>query len=212
MGKKYFSLVAFIFFVGTSCAQDAVTKDSTVTLQPGAQFKASAWKQIWWGRHYRKEWLTPVAFPVIDLDATAGGLLPLKRGGGFETKLLRMLGANGKEYVLRTIEKNIDNLVPEDFKGTFVSDIVNDQISTAHPYGAVIVARLAAAAGIYHTNPVIVYVPVSSRLKEHENDFANKLCLFEERPSGQGWENTAITGYADDIINTEKLLKTIKRE
>jgi hypothetical protein len=183
----------------------AIPTPKIVTLAPGPQFTASKWKEFWWGKHWRNEWLTPVSFPVIDMDTTAGGLTILKRGGGHETKTLRLKGGDGREYVLRTVDKSLDVLVPEDFKGSFINDLVNDQVSTAHPFGPIVVARLSSSIGILHTNPVITFVPDNDRLGEFKSDFANKLCLFEERPSGDGWENSAITGYAKDIINSEKL-------
>ena len=176
-----------------------------VSIPAGPQFKANGLKQFWWGKHWRPEWLIPVAFPLFNMDTTAGGLTPTKRGGGHQTKSLRMLNPAGKEYILRTIDKDLELLIPEDFKGSVVNDIVNDQISTAHPYGPLAIASLAGSIGALHTNPVIVFVPDQPRLGEYRSDFANKLCLFEERPSGDGWANDALTNDADDVINTEKL-------
>lgn len=212
--KLPFTLIP-LFTICLCCTKikaQLVLKDSSVTMPAGAQYKASGWKELWWGKHYRKEWVTPVTFPVIDLYATAGGLTPLKKGGGHETKSLRLLGADGREYVLRTMDKTLDLLVPEDFRGTFINDIINDQISTAHPYGPIIAAKLANAAELYHTNPTVVFVPHSGRLKEFESTFADQLCLFEEWPNGDGWQKTALTGNADDVINTDKLLEKLQKD
>src|SRR4026207_1553027 len=68
----------------------------SVVMAPGPQFAASPGKQFWWGKHGRPEWITPVRFPVFDLDTTAGGLTPLKRGGGHQTKTLRLVGKDGR--------------------------------------------------------------------------------------------------------------------
>ncbi len=181
------------------------TAGKTMTKPAGIQFKASGWKQFWWGKHWRPEWLIPVTFNLFDIDTTAGGLTPLKRGGGHQTKSLRMSSKDGKEYILRTIDKDLDLLIPDELKGSFINDIVNDQISTAHPYGPLSIASLAGSIGCLHTNPVIVFVPDEPKLGEFRSTFANKLCLFEERPSGDGWENTSLTNYATDVVNTEKL-------
>lgn len=214
MKCKYLIPVSLLFLLlhENSQAQDAIYRDSVVFMATGSQFKASKWKMLWWGKHWRDEWVEPVEFKVIDLDRTAGGLTPLKMGGGHETKSLRLLGVNGKEYVLRTIDKDLGALVPENFKGSFINDIVNDQVSTAHPFGPPVVSKLSGSAGILHTNPVIVFVPDNNRIREYEKDFANKLCLFEERVSGQGWEGSDLTGNARDIINTEKLLERLKND
>src|SRR3954470_835225 len=112
-----------------------VTDSLVVSLPAGKQYKASNSKMFWWGEHYRREWITEVRFPILNLDTARGGLTPQKVGGGHQTKTLRLLGGDGREYVLRTIDKSLDVLIPDEFKGTFVNDLVNDQISTAHPYG-----------------------------------------------------------------------------
>src|SRR5882672_7210369 len=65
---------------------------SSFTMPAGSHFAASKWKQFWWGKHWRDEWLKPVPFRIFDLDTTAGGLTPLERGGGHETKTLRLRG------------------------------------------------------------------------------------------------------------------------
>jgi hypothetical protein len=90
------------------------------TMPAGSRFAASRTKQFWWGKHWRKEWLQPVSFPILNLDSMAGGLTALKRGGGHETKTLRFLGHDGKEYVLRTIDKSLDVLIPEHSKAVLL--------------------------------------------------------------------------------------------
>lgn len=214
------TIAAALVFMNTAMGQSPddrlVFTDSggvkRVTMAAGIQFAASPSKQFWWGKHWRDEWLTPVSFPVLRMDTTAGGLTPLKAGGGHQTKTLRVLGKDGREYVLRTIDKSLDILIPALFKKSFIEDIVNDQISTAHPYGPLAVADLSGSAGLMHTNPVIVFVPDDSRLGEFRETFANKLCLFEERTSGDGWEHTAVTRNADDIVNTEKLEEKLLKD
>src|SRR5258708_1789022 len=113
------------------------------TIPADTRFTAGKWKSLWWGKHWRDEWLLPLSFPVFDWDTAAGGVTPLKKGGGHETKSLRVKGKDGKEYVVRTMYKSLDVLIPEEFKGSFVEDIINDQISTAHPYGPLVAAHLS---------------------------------------------------------------------
>lgn len=185
---------------------------STVEMAAGYQFKASKGKEFFWGRHYRPEWVVPVRFPVLDLDTIYGGLNPVKMGGGHQTKTLRLRETGGKEYVLRTIDKDLDILIPPDFKGTVLNDIVNDQISTAHPYGPLAIAGMASGISIMHTNPVIYFVPDHPRLGEFRSVFANKLCLLEERPSGKGWDGTELTNNAKDILNSEELLEKVYKD
>lgn len=207
-------LIQGIVFIPAGTAQQNTQTDTSrfITVAAGPQFKASAYKQFWWGKHWRKEWLQPVTFPLFDIDTTAGGLTPTKLGGGHQTKSLRLLNKNGQEYILRTIDKDLELLIPEEFKGSFINDIVNDQISTAHPFGPLAIASLTESIGSLHTNPRIVYVTDNPGFGEFRKIFANKLCLFEERPSGDGWEKTAFTNYADDVVNSEKLFAKLQKD
>ena len=101
-----------------------------------------------------------------------------------QTLSLRLADSLGQEYTLRSIEKFPEKAVPEMLQKTFAADLVQDQISAAHPYGALTVTPLAEAAGIYHTNPQVVYIPDDPRFGVYRKEFANTLMLFEERPAG----------------------------
>jgi hypothetical protein len=175
----------------------------------GSQYAASGWKQFWWGKHYRREWATPVALPVLDISVMEGGLTPLKLGGGHESKSLRLLSADGREYVLRTTNRTHDAIVPDELKGTVLNDIANDQVSTAHPYGAIAISRMAEAISILHTSPTVYYVADDSRLGEFRDIFANNLALLEERTSGKGWKHNSVFGDADEIMNSKEMLEQV---
>ena len=160
----------------------------SVSVPFSLKYKASATKEFFWGKHYRKEWGTTTSFPVLDMKTFKGGLTPDKLGGGHQSKSLRVISGDGKEYVLRTVQKDLTPLVPEGLRGTFIHHQANDQLSMIHPYGALIIARLAEKISIFHMNPEIVFVPNTEALKEFRDTIGNKLCYFEERPSGKGWE------------------------
>src|SRR6266567_3668652 len=55
------------------------------------------------GPEYRAGWLHQVLF---GRGAFAGGLTPLRRGGGAQTRALRLAGADGREYVFRSVNKH----------------------------------------------------------------------------------------------------------
>src|SRR4051794_28318804 len=102
----YLSLFILPAFV---IAQKTTVVDSTEpgfrTVIPGPQYDRNGFHNFLWGKHYRKEWTTPVKVPVINLDTVAGGLTPTEQGGGRQTKTLRLKDANGKQYVLRSVDK-----------------------------------------------------------------------------------------------------------
>ncbi|WP_341834567.1 BamA/TamA family outer membrane protein [Chitinophaga pollutisoli] len=133
------------------------------------------------GENYRKVWATPLTFPVIDIDTTKGGLKVTKRGGGMQTRSLRLEDTSGREWVLRSVVKNPTSAVPEALRETFAREIVQDQISASNPYAPLVVSSLAEKAGVPHTNPSFVYLPDDTALGIFRHDFAGGVYLFEER-------------------------------
>ncbi|WP_210521150.1 metallophosphoesterase family protein [Hymenobacter terricola] len=149
--------------------------------QASTRYRAGKLRTWLQGTNYRREWQQVVPAPVLDLRTAYGGLVPMKRGGGLQTKSLRLRAANGTEYVLRSIDKTTDSSVPAYLRHTLAADIVQDQISAAHPYAALAVAPLAEAAGVGHTTPRLVLVPDDPRLGPFRTEFAGSLALLEAR-------------------------------
>ena len=183
---------------------------STITVAAGKQYNTSKGHQSRWGKHYRKEWATPVSFKMVMLDTLAGGVTPYDEGGGRQSKSLRLHDTNGREYVLRSIDKTYSRALPEIVRGTFIERIANDQVSIAHPYSAVTIAPMAEAVRILHTNPQIFYVPKQERLGKFNNEYGDQLYLFEQRPD-ENWETAANFGNSSNIISTEKLLERLQK-
>jgi Omp85 superfamily domain/Calcineurin-like phosphoesterase len=157
----------------------------SMTIAGSKKFTAGGLKKLLLGGNYRKEWMEPIRVPVFNMEKELGGLTPLRRGGGHQSKSLRLKDADGKQYVLRSVEKFVtDAALPPDLRGTVAKDLVSDGVSASYPYAALSVPVLAAATGVPHAEPKLVYVPDDPRLGKYKIDFANTLCLFEVRDPG----------------------------
>jgi len=202
-------------------AADATTTEikpvqlpDSITIMASARYKAGSLKRKMLGSNYRKEWATPVKIKVFDIGKEQGGLVITQRGGGLQSKSLRLEDKNGKEFVLRSVEKFPEAAVPEDLRETFAKDIVQDQISASHPYASLAVPVLADAAGVPHSNPQIVYVPDDPRWGKYRTDFANQLFVYEEREpvqKGKTYSTVKVLEKLyednDNDIDKEKILK-----
>lgn len=144
-------------------------------------YKAGSFKRWLLGENYRKEWTSSITVPVFDIGKERGGLRPTKRGGGMQSRSLRLEDAQGREFVLRSVEKYPDKTLPEEFRKTFVKDAVVDGISASYPFAALSIPPLATAAKVPHANPKLVWLPDDPRLAQYRQDFGNGLYLFEER-------------------------------
>ncbi|MBC6609153.1 hypothetical protein H8B13_20205 [Hymenobacter sp. BT188] len=166
-------------------ALPVIGPDSTVRVAAGPQYQRGAVHQFFWGDHYRREWATPVQAPVFNLrTAVPGGLRPIQAGGSFQTKNLRLVDSVGQEYVLRSVDKDATKALPPKLQNGPIGRLMKDQTSVIQPYGAYIVPRLARAAGVYHTNPRLVWLPADEALGPFREEYGNALYLFEERPDG----------------------------
>lgn len=186
----------------------------SVTLAAAPYFKAGRFKRWLFGSNYRQEWTTPVTVPVISINQQYGGLTPTKRGGGMQSRSLRLEDSTGREYVLRSIEKYPDKTLPEELRQTFVKDAIVDGISASYPYAALSVPPLIQAAAIPHTSPSLVYLPDDPALGQYRNDFGKKLYLFEARePDGLAKTYStdkvleALAKDNDNRINQQAVLK-----
>lgn len=199
-----------------SSAQTFIVKDSadikgTTVVIPGKEYKRSGYHNFFWGSHYRKEWNTPVRANDFYLDTARGGLIPVQETGSRQTRGLRLKNEKGKEFVLRGVNKDFRRAIAGDVDGTFLGNIAKDQVSIGHPFAAITITPMAVAAGIYHTNPSIVFVPGQQPLGSFNEKFGDQLYLFEERPD-ESQEDAPHFGYAKNVIGTEKLLEKIYDE
>jgi len=165
------------------------------------------------GNNYRKEWATEIKdIPVFDIDKERGGLEIVQRGGGQQTRSLRMQAKDGRQYTLRSVEKFADSAVPRALRGTIAANIIHDQISASHPYGALAIPILADAAGVHHTTPTLVYLKDDPRLGKYREDFANGVYLYEERPATDKWQDYEAFGKPRKIKSTFDLIESLQKK
>ena len=170
-------LIVSVLFGLNGYAQPADSVSSS-----GAHFSTSGGRIFWMGSNYRKEWNTPLKVHVINLATEHGGLTPIKKGGGKQTKSIRLEDPQGRQYTLRSIAKFITSkTLPGNLQSEAAADLVSDGVSASYPYAALSIPVLAEAAGIPHGTARVVYIGDDPRLGEFRKEFANMMALYEER-------------------------------
>jgi hypothetical protein len=185
MPKKALPILLLIVVAAT---QVQAQQDSISVQAHAAYDSVTKWHRRLFGENYRKEWAVPTNVPLIKLSEK--GLIPLQRGGGHQTHSLRMKDEHGTEWVLRSIEKYPEILLPEALRETFAADWVRDAMSAQNPYGPLVVPVISEAVKVPHTNPIIGFVAPDKNLGEFEKEFVNTLCLLEEREPYGNSDNT----------------------
>jgi len=162
------------------------------------------------GERRRALYLEKYNFPVLDLSTFQGGLKIIKKGGGKQTNSLRLEDSEGKQFVMRSLTKDLTRGVPHPFNQLpMVNFLFNENYMGSHPFAPLTLGTLANAANVYHTNPNIYYIPKQPALGDYNEDFGGEIYLVEERPH-QNWATTEVFGEVDNFTSTSKLL--LKRQ
>jgi hypothetical protein len=182
-----------------------VRKETAVA---GQRYQADPIFKALWGPHYRKLWATPIEVEVLDVGRVSGGLTPKKKGGGLQTRSLVFEGADGREWKLRSVDKDPTKTLRPEMQDTVIDSIVQDQISAHHPGAALVSDGLAEAAGIFHPARRLVVVPDDPRLGEFRQEFAGMLAYLEEDPQVKAPVTPGLEG-STDLLETVELWKRL---
>ncbi len=183
----------------------------TTTVVPGARYEAGGLHKFFFGAHHRDLWTKPVKVPVLDLATFRGGVTPIKRGGGFQTKSLRFRDSTGMQWQFRSIDKDPSKALPGELRETVAKNIIQDQISSSHPYSALVVKRIAEALGVLHAEPILVVLPDDPRLGEFRAEFGGVFGLIEERPTDGPDDEPGFAG-SDKIVGSAELFEELDED
>ena len=174
-----------------------------------------------WGERYRQYYNTEVEAPTVNLDTLFGGLTPVRKGGGHQSNSLRLVDKDGKEYVMRALRKNAlryiqstafkDQYIEGQFEDTYTENLILDVFTGSHPYAPFTIGTMANAIGVFHTNPVLYYVPKQKALSHYNDEYGGELYMIEER-AASGHGDKASFGYSNKIISTRDLLDKLRKD
>jgi len=165
----------------------------------GPDYEAGGLYRFLFGAGYRELWTRPIHVPVLDMATYAGGLTPIARTGGQQTRALRLRSADGRMFFFRSLDKDPSTVLPPDLRGTVAASVVQDQTKSALPTAPLVVAKLLTAAAIHHTDPIIVVLPDAAALGEFRAVFAGLMGTLEEGVGGS-W------GGATEIVTSDSLV------
>lgn len=172
------------------------------------------------GDHYRTIYGTSITAPTVNLDTLFGGLTPTRKGGGHQSRSLRLEDKNGKEYVMRALRKSAtqyfqsvafkDEHIEGHYDDTYTESLMLDFYTAAHPYTPFVIGDLANAVDVYHTNPTLFYIPKQKALDHFNSDFGDELYMIEER-AASGHGDVASFGFSDKLISSDDMLKALRK-
>lgn len=178
----------------------------SVTIIPGGFYERGDFYTWLFGRKHRDLWTTPVSIPVFNYDTVMGGLVPYEIGGSQQTISIRLRDSAGRHWVLRSVNKDQQNVLPWWLRGSIVRPVFRDQVSAMNPYGAKLVARLAAAAGLPHLNPKLYWMPFEPKYEKYNERMAGRLACLEAHLDST-WLAAPMFGYPQKIVDGEDFLE-----
>lgn len=203
------SLIVGMFCLGLAPPVFAQTPGDTILATPKARYPAPLLKRALLGAGYRSVWGAPVPAVVLDLATFAGGLEPLRRGGGQQTQSLRFQAGDGQVYTFRSIDKDVSRGVDPALRGTIAERVLQDQISSLLPLSALVVSPLLEAAGVFNPGPVLRVMPDDPRLGEFREEFAGLLGWVEVRPDEGDDPEDSFEG-ALQVISSPRLYERLE--
>ena len=187
-------------------------KKEYITIIPGERYKANGFYEFWFGAHWRDIWTTPIKVEILDLNNFAGGLTPIRKGGGMQTKSLRFEGSDGRLWKFRSLDKDPTKMLPPDLQETIADDLIQDQISSANPFAPFVVQPLLEAVGVLSAESMLVYLPDDILLGEYKEEFGGMLGIIEEHPNVSGEDDDPGFENALDVKGTYNLLDYLAKK
>jgi hypothetical protein len=188
------ALVAATLVSALAFAAEAPQSQPAEARAIGPQYEAGAFYRWLWGTDYRALWTKPVRVETLDVASFGGGLTPVARVGGRQTKGLALRGADGRDYTFRAIDKDPTSVLPEELQDTWARSLVQDQIAASQPAAFLVADELMAAAGILHAPTRLVVMPDDPRLGEFRQEFAATIGQISEFPGGRTAQNPGFHG------------------
>lgn len=180
----------------------------------------SGFYKWFFGEHYRDIYGREIEAPVLFLDSLPHNVKAITEGGGNQSRSLRLIDDNENEYTVRELRKSGVRFIQSKIKNHYVLDymedtvaeeIVQDYYTTAQPYAQFAINELLDAIDIAHANPKIVYLPKQERLGRFNENYGDKLYMFEEHVGDENKEFKTF-GNADDIISTKDMLLELQND
>lgn len=174
-------------------------KDSATIAASKQYADPSLFKRLFLGKNYRNVWAQPVRLPVFHLKQL--GFTIDKLGGGQQTKSLRLRDPEGREWALRTIDKDVEGALPKWLQNTIAEKVTQDMVSAAHPYAPLTITDMAKAVDVTVAKAYFFVVPDDPDFGEHRALFANTLCMLEDRnPTPDKTETENTENVVEDLL------------
>ena len=207
---KVYNYFLFALFLSISVFSQNISDKKYITIIPDSNYQAGWFWRFWLGNHWRDLWTTPIKVEILDLKDFDGGLIPIKKGGGLQTKSLRFKSKNGLTWKFRSLDKDPSKLLPPEFQKSIADELLKDQISSSNPYAPLVVSPILSSVGVLESKPRFMYLPDNSLLGEFREEFKDQFGTIEIHPDDYDDEDENFAD-AEDVKGTYKLFEHLEK-
>lgn len=179
---------------------------ATATVAPGPRYEAGGVHRWLLGSDWRDLWTIPLTLPVLDIETFAGGLEPEEEGGNRQSITLHMEDSTGQGWIFRSLDKYPGEKLEV---GGLVRWLVQDQVSSLHPAGQLLIPTLLDAVGILHVAPQLYVLPDDPALGQFRERFAGMVGALELQPNEDEGDTPGFAG-SSKIVGSEAMLERLE--
>ena len=183
--------------------ESEITYSELEPVQASEKYESNRFKNWLMGSGYREAWSTPVKAPRLIIEEH--NLSPYARGGGGQTQSVKFKNAEKRKYAFRALDKEPEKALNEKLKKSIYKKVVQELITTMHPYAPLVVQELIKETDIIHIAPELYIMASGQNGLNSYRDFDNKIGTLEEKPKGKGKKREGYKG-ADQIVSTHQML------
>ena len=180
------------------------------TVKASEKYDANGLTRLFMGTGYRDEWSTPVKAPFLDISSYDGGLKPYAIGGGLQTMSVKFKSGNGKKYAFRVLDKQPEKSLSDVARESVYRVIIQELITTMHPYSPLVANSLLDATDIIHIKPELFILQDHPSLDEIYKPFVGKIGTLEEKPSGKKKGKEGFYG-ADKVVSSFDMFISLRK-
>ncbi|WP_017733312.1 hypothetical protein [Nafulsella turpanensis] len=189
----------------------AETLGDSVTLVPGEYYDRGKFFTFFLGEKNRGMWTTPVTAAVFDYEKAKGGLEPVGVGGSNQTISIDLADSAGREWELRSMNKDQKNALPKLLRPTFLRFMFRDQVAAMNPYASLVVPVLSEAIDIHHVEPKLYFVPYNEEYGKYNERMAGRLAYLEA-DLDSSWEGSEEFGEPEEVVEFDEMMEIRKKD
>lgn len=189
---------------------DKEEKNVSTTVKASEKYDAGRFTRSMMGNGYRDAWSTEVTAPLLDIKSYDGGLKPYAIGGGLQTMSVKFKSKNGKKYAFRVLDKQPEKSLSDIARESVYRVIVQELITTMHPYSPLVAHSLLEATDIIHIKPELFILKPHPLLEGKYDQFVGKMGTLEEKPAGKNKGGEGFYG-ADKVVSSYDMFISLRK-